>query len=399
MSIYLICLTTNGGLPILTRKKGNCENLPFSTIASLNGLHMFFKSLGVALYTTYANNWTYVWHDFFNAITVIICSCGISRYTAELLPELIFGAFSLFISRDEMSHPSLLERLKKESKNYLRLIDGILDTCISQLLGFSNCLLSTENAQMLQFLNEEFSTQCGSLFCSLVVGHKIAVATEGWWDLDIIDRQLLILFLQTSSSLQNDVVVYLPKKSPNVAYRFVTLSISANSALCVICGAEPTLRSLHEIAENTFRGESNILHSMERLIPGGLPEHIGLDSGIVAIIIANIMTRKCVFSSNIHHSASTTRYLGDFYNMDVLKTFFDDSFSNALYYRSNLTTNNVCELSSQYWSLDTHKCISHFDLNNNIVCLLFISSIPMHTMKYIGEQIFNQIIQDKSLCW
>ncbi|XP_065370881.1 protein fuzzy homolog [Calliphora vicina] len=399
MSIYLICLTTNGGLPILTRKKGNCENLPFSTIASLNGLHMFFKSLGVSLYTTYASNWTYVWHDFFNTITVIVCSCGVSNYTTERLPDLIFGAFSLFISRDEMSHPSLIERLKKESKNYLRLIDAILELYVHQLLGFSSCLLSTENAQMLQCLNDEFSTQCGSLFCCLVVGHKIAVATEGWWDLDIVDRQLLLLFLQTSSSLQNDVVVYLPKKSPNVAYRFITLSVSANSVLCVICGAEPSLRSLHDIAENTFRGESNMLHNMERSIPGGLPEHIELDSGIVAIIVANSITRKYVFSSNIHHSASTTRYLGDFHNMDVLRIFFDDSFSNAQFFKSKLTTSHVCEVSSQFWSLDTHKCMSQFDSNDNIICLLFISSIPMHTMKYIGKHVFNQIIQEKSLCW
>ena len=178
---------------------------------------MFFKSLGVDLYTTYANNWTYIWHDFCNMITVIVCSSGISNNATDLLPEIVFGVFSLFISRDEMSHYTLLERLKKESKNCLPVIDAALECCVTQLLDYSTCLLSSQNAQMLQYLNEVFSAQCGSLFCCLVVGHKIAVATDGWWDLDIVDRQLLLLLLRTSSSLENNFTVYLPKKSPNVS--------------------------------------------------------------------------------------------------------------------------------------------------------------------------------------
>lgn len=157
--------------------------------------------------------------------------------------------------------------------------------------------------------------------------------------------------------------------------------MSANCVLCVICGAEPSLRSLHDIAENTFRAESNMLHNMERSIPRGLPEHIDLDSGIVAIIIANRITRKCVFSSNIHHSTTTVRYLGDFHKTNVLRKFFDDSFSNATFFNNRFSSSHVCEVSSQFWSLDTHKCLSQFDGNNNIICLLFVSSIPMHTMK------------------
>lgn len=202
---------------------------------------MFFKSLGVSLYTTYADNWTYVWKDFFNTITIIVCSCGISNYTNELLPEVIFGAFSLFISREELTHPSFLERLKIEAKNYMHLIDSILESCISGILGFSNCLISMENAQMLQCLNDEFSIQCGSLFCSLVVGHKLAVATEGWWDLDIVDRLLLLLFLQTSSSLQNDVILYLPKKSPNVS----SIIMNTPTNLCLIRKKTELIYVLH----------------------------------------------------------------------------------------------------------------------------------------------------------
>lgn len=175
---------------------------------------MFFKSLGVKLYKTYANNWKYLWQDFNDTITVIVCST-IDNCVVDILPEMVFGAFGLFISLDEMRLPSFVERLKKESKHYLPILDAILEASISQFLGFSNCLLSIENVNILHRLND-FSSQCGSLFCCMIVGQRISAGTDGWWDLHIVDRQLLLFLLQTSCSLQNDIAVYLPKKSPNV---------------------------------------------------------------------------------------------------------------------------------------------------------------------------------------
>lgn len=166
-----------------------------------------------------------------------------------------------------------------------------------------------------------------------------------------------------------------------MAYRFVTMSVSANSVLCVICGAEPSLRNLHDIAENTFRSESNLLHNMERSIPRGLPEHIELDSSIIAITIANIITRKCVFSSNINHSTTTKRYLGDFQSLAVLRKFFDNLLSNKNILKTNSSPSHVNEVIDQYWSLESHKCYAQIDASQNILCLLFISSIPTHTMK------------------
>ncbi|XP_075151662.1 protein fuzzy homolog [Haematobia irritans] len=224
MSIYVLCLTTNGGLPILTRKKGDCDNLPFSTIASLNGFHMFFKSVGITLHRTYADNWTYLWQDFNSVMTVIVCSTGVDESSLDLLPEMVYGAFCLFINREEMHHSTFLDGLKKESKHYLPILDAILEASLNQFLGFSSCVLSPENAQISQRLNNDFSIQCGSLFCCLVVGQKkIAAGTDGWWDLHIVDRQLLLFLLQTSTSLQNDIAVYLPKKSPNVRYQLFML--------------------------------------------------------------------------------------------------------------------------------------------------------------------------------
>uniref|UniRef100_A0A1B0BLQ3 FUZ/MON1/HPS1 first Longin domain-containing protein n=1 Tax=Glossina palpalis gambiensis TaxID=67801 RepID=A0A1B0BLQ3_9MUSC len=399
MSIYLICLTNNGGLLLLTRKKGECNNvrslqfalllwiithdhsfnyilqLAFSTLASLNGSHMFFKSLGVSLYTTYAESWTYLWKDFNGSITIIVCSSGVSENNIELLAELVFGAFSLFVSRDELSNSALLERLKKESKHYLPIIDAALEFCTNQLLNFSYCLLSNDNAQILQRLNE-FSVRCGSLFCSLMVGQNIAVATEGWWDLHIVDRQLLQLLLYTSVNLQNDIAVYLPKKSPNIAFRFITIPVSHNSVLCIICGAEPKIRDLIDIAQNTFCNDVFVLQSIERCMPRCLPDQFDLDSNIEAIILANANTRKCVFSFNNTSNAHAKRFVGEGQPSDVLSKMFIQSLTNAF-----LAENQQLEhisLSDQYWYSDSHISYIKKDSNHNILCLLCMSSVPRH---------------------
>ncbi|XP_061401650.1 protein fuzzy homolog [Musca vetustissima] len=396
MSIYVICLTTNGGLPILTRKKGDCENLPFSTMASLNGFHMFFKSLGINLHKTYAENWKYLWKDFNNSITIIICSVGIDDYVLDLLPEMVYGSFSLFISQDEMAYPSFTERLKKESKNYIPILDAILEASISQFLGFSSCLLSTDNTHVLQRLNSDISSQCGSLFCCLLVGQRIAAATDGWWDLNIVDRQLLMFLLQTSCSLQNDVAVYLPKKSPNMAYRFITIPVSSNIVLAVICGTEPPLKSLVELADNVFRSELAMLQKLERYIPSGLSECIELDSSIIAIIIANCRTKKCVFSSNIHHRTSNKRFMGDFQSIELLKTLFGQTFTNIELLKNNYSQNNLLD---QYYCSDSHKYYTETDEEDNIIGILFISSVPTHTMKHIGKNLFSKILSEKCFCW
>jgi len=64
---------------------------------------------------------------------------------------------------------------------------------------------------------QEFSEQLGSPFCCVLIRHKIAVATEAWWDLNIIDRKLLLSVITTVGHNQKDIAVYLPIKSPNVS--------------------------------------------------------------------------------------------------------------------------------------------------------------------------------------
>ncbi|XP_067621828.1 protein fuzzy [Eurosta solidaginis] len=403
MSIYIHCLTTNGGLPVFTRKKGDCDNLPFSTVASLNGFHMFFKSLGITLQVTYSEDWTYVWRDFRNAVTLIVCGRSMAEGILQTLSEMVFGAIALFVNYNELVDLTLLDRMKKEARNYVPLVDAALEVCTTRILGFTDCTLSVENQQLGQRLND-FSGLCGSLFCSLVVGNSVAVGTEGWWDLDPIDRELLLLLLNSSHTLQNDVPVYLPKRDAMLAYRFVTIPLAPTSVICVICGAVPSFHELRAMAHSVFLVE-NQLQNVERCMARNLPEHFEIDQCVLAMIVANINVRKCVFSRNLNPSSGGKRTLGGgLLRLDLLKKIFDQTLQNnktlnSSEYQDVQLRSRYMEPLDQYWCLEYHKCYAHYDQFGNAIFILFMSSIPTPAMRFIAQRLLYSILQDKTIGW
>lgn len=136
---------------------------------------------------------------------------------------------------------------------------------------------------MLSRLNE-FSEAIGSPFCTVLLHHKILAGTEGWWDLDVVDRKLLITVIQASNKPFPDIPVYLPKKNPNIAYRFVCVALKQNISdisICVLCGAEPQYADIENLARQIWKNENTMIENVEMSYPRNLPIDLKLDQGIL----------------------------------------------------------------------------------------------------------------------
>ena len=92
------------------------QKLPFSTIGSLNGVHMFCKSQGVTIKTTYLDDGIVVWKEFEECCTIIVCAKGIPESVIVDLMELVFNAMVFCMSLHELKHCQNIEQLKRELK-------------------------------------------------------------------------------------------------------------------------------------------------------------------------------------------------------------------------------------------------------------------------------------------
>lgn len=150
----------------------------------------------------------------------------------------------------------------------------------NELLSYTDCILINDGQLMLEKLNE-FSDVIGSPFCCVQIKNKIACATEGWWDLDSNDRKLLNVFLEITNESRQDIPIFLPKKSPNIAYRLVSIKLCANVLICVLCGAEPSYGTIDNVAKQIWKNDLSLMENAEQCYSKNFPLKQPLDQGIL----------------------------------------------------------------------------------------------------------------------
>ncbi|XP_057170541.1 protein fuzzy homolog isoform X2 [Ursus arctos] len=281
-TVYLLCLAASSGVPLFCRSsRGGAparQQLPFSVIGSLNGVHMFGQNLEVQLSSARTEDTTVVWKSFHDSITLIVLSSeeGTSELKLERLLQMVFGAMASY-----------------------RLIDSFLgdSELIGDLTQCVDCVVPPEGS-LLQEALSGFAEAAGTAFGSLVVSGRVVAATESWWRLGTPEAVLLPWLVGSlPPQAARDYPVYLPHGSPTVPHRLLTLTLLPGLELCLLCGPRPPLSQLDpQLLDRWWQPVLDPLRACVPLGPRALPAGFPLHMDILGLLLLHLELKRCLFT-------------------------------------------------------------------------------------------------------
>nr|XP_054320792.1 protein fuzzy homolog isoform X5 [Pongo pygmaeus] len=268
-TVHLLCLAASSGVPLFCRSsRGGTparQQLPFSVIGSLNGVHMFGQNLEVQLSSARTENTTVV----------------------------------LLVGLEELTNIRNVERLKKDLRASYCLIDSFLgdSELIGDLTQCVDCVIPPEGS-LLQEALSGFAEAVGTAFVSLVVSGRVVAATEGWWRLGTPEAVLLPWLVGSlPPQTARDYPVYLPHGSPTVPHRLLTLTLLPSLELCLLCGPSPSLSQLYpQLLERWWQPLLDPLRACLPLGPRALPSGFRLHTDILGLLLLHLELKRCLFT-------------------------------------------------------------------------------------------------------
>ncbi|XP_075237279.1 fuzzy planar cell polarity protein-like protein [Lycorma delicatula] len=408
MGLHVMSFTTAGGLPLFARQKGTSQSLPFSLVASLNGVHMFCKSHQVLMKYTQSKDFTVVWKDFEDSVTLIVTASTTDDSILDELLVSIFNTIVLTVGLDEVKNARTknIERFKRDLRVCYPLIDRLLETVDllgdrttsscgllnhTDLLGFVETVLCNEALQLKSCL-DAFSECIESLFACFFLGNCIAVATAGWWELTIEERKLLTLLIECfDNCTSTDMPVFLPCKSPSVPFRLVSVCVVNGVKVAALCGPSPPLVVVEQQVGKCWRPAAELLRIVQsstacspQQTPRSLPQNVTLHNGVIGLLLVNFLYGKYLLSRNLFGNKKEAG--------DVLRTFYYQTAPSILKKDGCIKGLEI------YWCSEYHK-LHALNVKDNLICVLYSSSIPTHTMRFITRQTMNNLLLEKQYCW
>ncbi|XP_012265355.2 protein fuzzy homolog [Athalia rosae] len=418
MTAHVMCISSAGGIPIFIRKKGDGDMLTFSKMASLNGVHMFLKSQNMELLRTDMPDTSVVWKEFEGSILLIAIASGTTNNVLNRFLDAVFSAMVLIVGIDEIKNLRIIERLKRDLRVCNPIIDRLLESldigdriCAkTDLIDMTETIMSPEN-HLLQSCLEGYMECLDSLYGCVLVHGCLAVATESWWSLDPIERKLLIIAATTEGiCTARDFPVFLPNKSPNVAFRLVSVTLVNHVEVLALCGPTPELADTERLAIQCWRSSIDILRAVEQCYPRNFPTSISLDSEILGFLLVNHVVGKFILSRN---SQNCKNRVSGTHRLDILRTFYYQAVETFLLAASfseqgAMENDHLSQPSTTrgqdkfegaketYWCSEYHKCHALKE-GDHVFCVLYTSIVPTHTMRLITQKTMKTLLADKQV--
>ncbi|XP_003492221.1 protein fuzzy homolog isoform X1 [Bombus vosnesenskii] len=408
MVAHVMCLTSTGGIPLFSRQKGEGDTMTFSKIASLYGIHMFLKSQNIKLLNTNLPDTTIMWKEFEQSITLIVIASGTTKSVLDKFLNAVFGAMILFVGIEELKNTKNIEKLKKDMRLCSPIVDSLLQ-CLdvgdgicskTDIINMTECIMCQEN-NLFQTCLEGYMECLDSIYGCILVHGCLAVATEGWWNLSPIERKLLITAVNTEDTYSTrDIPVFLPYKSPNVAFRLVSITLINQVEVLALCGPNPSLSEIERFAIQCWKNSIDALHNAEQCYPRNLPTSVNLDSETLGFLLANYKVQKFILGKNMQYAKN--RVSGS-HRLDILRTFYHQAVETYI-----LSSESECDTTDDNWKFvgvketylcsEYHKCyaVKHGD---HILCILCASTVPTHTVRLVCQKILKTLLIDKQGCW
>lgn len=90
------------------------------------------------------------------------------------------------------------------------------------------------------------------------------------------------------------------------------------------------------------------------------------------------------------------------HRLDILKTFYYQAVLKFLVQESEDGQSKITDKDMNgketFWCSEYHKCHAAKE-NDNILCILYKSSVPTYTMRFLTFNTMKMLVSDKQVCW
>ncbi|XP_026752072.2 protein fuzzy homolog [Galleria mellonella] len=418
MSVIVIAIASESGVPIFSRKRGNNENIQFSTIASLHGINMFSKCHNLSMVDTHVDSGTIIWKEYCKSVTLIGIATGGLECDLELLLSCVHDVMVFSVGKKELENIKNIDQLKRDLRQCYPILDYLLESLDPNVvsspfptlvLDLIQSILCPQAQQLQQALDIYAENVTGRWACLAIHGHLVATSSD-FTELDPREARLMLLLAAAQDGAPlRDTPVYLPQMSPDVAFRAVTCKLLADVYVIVICGATPPLSQIDEIVLQCWESYAQIIKEAKLVYPRNFPMSITFESSVLGILLININKRRCVFSRHLHTLNQKSRSISGAHRMDILRTFYVTTARDLApelkvkVHKSEEAGGSTVQdqedcICETYWTSEYHKC--HGQRSGNMLCcVLYASTVHIHTMRMITNQILQELNTNKEIYW